>query len=469
MIRRIYLICIPFFLAPVCFAQTSAELHVMPGIRAQAPSQTATSADPTAVSDLTLEDAEKMAIANHPRVQASAYLAAAAKAQVTEAKSEYYPHAYGSATGVMAENDSRVTAGALNNPVIYNRFADGVTVDQLVTDFGRTHELVKSSKLHAQAQEENIVTSRADVLLGVDAAYFDALKAQAVLQVATETVKTRQLVSDQVTALEQNKLRSGLDVTFANVNLEQAKLLLVQAQNDLQASFAELSAALGLADQRMFHLIERPQPPAPPLDLSGLVAQAMHNRPEIISQGLDTNAARSYAIAERDLWLPTISATGVAGLTPFREDTLAPRYAAGGFNVNIPIFNGRQFNALHAEANAQANAQQQYLRDLERQRCARCAKSVAQRELGLSAARTHATASRPGQSIARSRAAALQARPQFNHRTEPGAVEPDAGADRASQREIRLRGGTLHVELPNRGATIGESRAARSSCHHLTD
>ena len=53
------------------------------------------------------------------------------------------------------------------------------------------------------------------------------------------------------------------------------------------------------------------------------------------------------------------------GSRPYREDTLAPRYAAAGFNVNIPIFNGRQFNALHAEANAEASAQQQYLRDLQ--------------------------------------------------------------------------------------------------------
>jgi outer membrane protein len=56
---------------------------------------------------------------------------------------------------------------------------------------------------------------------------------------------------------------------------------------------------------------------------------------------------------------------GTAGLTPYRQDTLASRYAAAGFNVNIPIFNGRQFNALHAEATAEANAQQQYLRDLQ--------------------------------------------------------------------------------------------------------
>jgi outer membrane protein len=366
MFRRIVLFWVLLFLPRLSCAQSqapssaSSELHVTAGI--PAPKQTAS---PAPSQDLTLQDAEKLAIANHPRIQASAYLAAVAKAQVTEARSDYFPHVYGSATGVMAENDSRVTAGALNNPVIYDRFADGVTVDQLVTDFGRTHQLVKSSKLHAQAQEENIVASRADVLLAADTAYFNALKAQAVLQVAEETVKDRKLVSDQITELQKNKLRSGLDVTFANVNLAQAELLLVQAQNDLQASFADLSAALGLADQRTFQLSQQPVPDAPPVDLATLIAQAMRNRPEIIGLHLDVSSAQSYATAERDLWLPTISATGVAGLTPYREDALSPRYAAAGFNVNIPIFNGRQFNALHAEAKAQAGAQEQNLRDLQ--------------------------------------------------------------------------------------------------------
>ncbi len=337
----------------------SAQLHAAVGTPAppQAPS--------AASQSLTLQQAEQIATQNHPQIQAAAYLAAAAKAQVTEARSNYYPHAYGSVTGVYAENNSRIAAGALNNPIIYNRFADGVTVEQLVTDFGRTHELVKSSDLHAKAQEENVTTSRADILLQVDAAYFNALKAQAVLLVAQETVKDRRLVSDQVTEMEKNKLRSGLDVSFANVDLAQAQLLLVQAQNDLQASYAELSAALGFADQKTYQLAEQPTPPAPPTDLSALIAEAMRNRPEIISQQLDLGSAQSYATAERDLWFPTISGVGTAGLTPYREAALAPRYAAAGFNVNIPIFNGRQFNALHAEAKAVSNAQQQFLRNLQ--------------------------------------------------------------------------------------------------------
>ena len=317
------------------------------------------------VQSLTLQEAEKIAIQNHPQIQAASYLAAAARAQVQEARSAYYPQAQGSLTGVEAEHDSRVAAGALNNPIIYNRYANGVTVGQLVTDFGRTHELVKSANLHAQAQQETVTTTRADVLLNVDAAYYGVLKAQAVLRVAEQTVKDRQLVSDQVTAMEQNKLKSGLDVSFANVDLAQAQLLLLQAQNDLEASFAELSTALGYSDQRMFQLTEEPLPSAPPMDFDPLISTALKNRPELISARLDVISAQSYATAERDLWFPTISAVGTAGLTPYGQEELAPRYAAAGFNVNIPIFNGHQFGALRSEATARARAQEQYLRDLQ--------------------------------------------------------------------------------------------------------
>ncbi|MBZ5661173.1 MAG: TolC family protein [Acidobacteriia bacterium] len=314
---------------------------------------------------LTLQQAEQIAIQNHPQIQASTQLASAAAAQVTEAKSSYYPQAYGSVTGVEAEHNSRVAAGVLNNPIIYDRFADGVAVNQLVTDFGRTYELVKSSNLHAKAQQEYVTATRADVLLRVNQAYFAVLKSQAVLQVAEQTVKSRQLVADQTSALQKSNLKSGLDVSFANVDLAQAHLLLIQAQNDVQSSFADLSAALGYSDQRTFVLADQPPQPSPPSDFAPLVQEALQNRPELIGQGFNVKSAQSYATAERDLWFPTISAVGVAGLIPYRQDTLASRYAAAGFNVNVPIFNGRLFTARKNEAVARASAQEQFLRDLQ--------------------------------------------------------------------------------------------------------
>jgi len=317
--------------------------------------------------ELSLKDAEKIAVENHPQIQAAIGIASAAAEQVREVRSAYYPTAYGNLTGVDAENDSRITAGGLNNPIIYERYANGVTVGQLLTDFGRTHDLVKSSNLHAQAQQENVVASRADVLLRVDQAFFSVLRAQSVLRVAEETVKSRQLVSDQVSVLAKNQIKSGLDASFAKVDLEQAQLLLVQARNDLDASYAQLSAALGYGDERTFLLDETPLPPAPPADFPSLLQEAIKDRPELVSLRLDANSAHTYATAERDLWFPTISAAGSAGLTPVGANQLAPRYAAAGFNVTVPIFNGHLFGALRNEADARARAEDQNVRDLQDQ------------------------------------------------------------------------------------------------------
>ena len=314
---------------------------------------------------LTLIEAENIAIQNHPRIQAATQLASAAAAQVKEVQSLYYPQASGALTGAKAESSSRIAAGSLNSPSVFDKFADGVAVSQLLTYFGRTHEFSKSSHFHAQAQQENVVTTRADVLLRVNLAYFGVMKAQSVLQVAEETVKARQLVVDQVSALAKSSLKSGLDVSFANVDLARAQLLLVQAQNDLQSSYAQLSDALGYSDRRTFQLVDEPLPGAPPPDVAPLIVEALQNRPEIISQGLDVRSAQSYATAERDLWFPTISAAGVSGLVPYRQDPLPSRYAAAGFNVSIPLFNGHLFNALHTEASARARAQEQFLRDLQ--------------------------------------------------------------------------------------------------------
>jgi outer membrane protein len=330
--------------------------------RVGAQSGPATPAAGPAVQSLTLADAEKIAIQNHPEIQAAQDVAEAASQRVRQVRSAYYPTANGSLTGVEAENNSRVAAGALNNPIIFNRYSNGVEVNQLVTDFGRTHELVKSSNLRAKAEEEGIVTSRANVLLRVDRSYYAVLKAQAVLRVALETVKDRQLVSDQVTALAQNKLKSGLDVSFANVDLAQARLLLVQAQNDAQASYAALADALGSSEERVFQLAEAEAPANPPVDETFAIQQAIRDRPELVGRRLVVSAAQSYVTAERDLWLPTISAVGAAGLTPVHQPELGPRYAAGGFNVNIPLFNGHLYGALRGEADAQARAQEQYLR-----------------------------------------------------------------------------------------------------------
>jgi outer membrane protein len=168
-----------------------------------------------------------------------------------------------------------------------------------------------------------------------------------------------------VTALAQSNLKSSLDVSFATVNLAQAKLLLVQAENDLQAAFMNLSAAMGYDSPQNFELTEEAAPQSPPQDISEFVANAIRQRPDLTAQKLKEQAAHKFAAAERDLSFPTISALGSAGLIPVRQDTLASRYAAAGVNVNIPVFNGHLFSARSAEARLKDQAEEQYVRDFQ--------------------------------------------------------------------------------------------------------
>ena len=175
------------------------------------------------------------------------------------------------------------------------------------------------------------------------------------------------MLADQIGALARNQLRSDLDVSFANVDLAQAQLLQVQAQDNLETSYADLSYALGYNDTRTFQLAQEPMPTAALPELAAVIAEALANRPDLVGRRFDVQSAQSYAKAERDLRLPTISAGGAAGLIPFRQDTLTSRYAAAGFNVNVPIFNGHLYGALRSEAEARAEVQTQLERDLEDQ------------------------------------------------------------------------------------------------------
>jgi outer membrane protein len=316
---------------------------------------------------LSLKEAEARAVDSHPLIRASRDIALAAGETVRETKSAYYPTAVVNLTGVGAQDGTRITAGALNNPSILDRLATGVAVSQLVTDFGRTASLVQSQMLRADAQEQNVATRRAEVLLQVDRAYFDALGAQAVLKVARQTVEARQLVSSQVDALAASGLKSSLDASFARVNLSQAQLLLVQATNDVQAAFATLTAALGSANDAVYELQDEPLPPPPPDDSAPLVAQALRDRPDAAARRLAGEAAAKFAAAERALSFPVVSAVAAAGLTPYRQTGLNERYSAAGVNVSVPLANGHLFNARHAEALYRAQAETEALRDLEAQ------------------------------------------------------------------------------------------------------
>jgi outer membrane protein len=289
-----------------------------------------------------------------------------ASEQVTrEVSSSLWPQAYASLTAVDARNNSRITAGALNNPIVYTRAAGGAMVTQLITDFGHTTNLVAGARLQAKADEQGAVATKEDVLLAVDQAFYNALQSHAVLRVAEQTVASRQLLSDQVSALTKSKLKSDLDLSFANVNLSQAKLLYLDALNNDKASMAALSAILGYATLEAFDLVNDTDPLAPPpADVEPLIAEAFALRPEILALEFQSESAEKLHRAAHDELYPTISALGAFGDSPVRDDRVYGPYGAAGVNVEIPVFNGFLYSAKSHEADLRAQAARQRLIDL---------------------------------------------------------------------------------------------------------
>ena len=317
---------------------------------------------------LTLSEAKTVALNNHPQVLTAQNQAAYANQQVIVSRAPYFPTFEVDVTGTQGNSLARVGAGALSATRLFNRFGQGVIFSQLVTDSGRTKNLVASSRLQAQASSQAYEATRYDVLLEVTRAYFAVLHAQAVVKVAEATVAARQLLLDQVTTLANNNLKSQLDVSFADVNVSEAKLLLLRAQDTVQSSAADLTRALG-ADQLMnYQLVDEPLPQGPPDRPDQLVMEAFNNRPEIGSFRFARDAALRFAVAEKDLSRPTVNMIGTVGFLPFINSGgshIPNEYEGVAANLSVPIFNGHLFSARREAARYRANEAEQRLRDVQ--------------------------------------------------------------------------------------------------------
>lgn len=314
---------------------------------------------------MSLKDAQAIALRQNPRISVARLLALASGQVVREQRSNLWPTITANLTAVDSLSGSRITAGALNNPIIYERAAAGAIATQLITDFGHTSNLVSSASFAAKAENEHAIATKEQILLAVTQAFYGALQAHAVLTVAQQTVNARQNVADQISALFQNKLKSEIDLAFANVNLAQARLLLLDARNNENSALANLSAVLGYSTAQDFDLVEDSAQSSPPAsNVDALISDALTARPEMHALEYQVQSAQKFQKAERDLLFPSISALAAVGDTPVRVPALSSWYWAAGVNMGIPVFNGFRYPALSKEAALREEADRQRLTDL---------------------------------------------------------------------------------------------------------
>ena len=223
---------------------------------------------------LTLQQAERMALEKHPGIRAANERIKVQEAVLSRAKAGYYP-----TVGVRGSYENRpATEGTNADKDLFNTSGQ---VNWLVSDFGRREGTIRREEELLEARRFSEQTSVEDVVLRVRRAFFDYLRAEALVQVEQDTVKDREALVRQAQGFFEVGTRPKIDVARAEAGLFAAKAGLIAAQNGVRIAWARLKNAMGVTSFPERPVAADVNVQAPTLSLDDAVKAAFDSRHEI--------------------------------------------------------------------------------------------------------------------------------------------------------------------------------------------
>jgi outer membrane protein len=317
-----------------------------------------------------MQQAISLALEKHPVIASAQHALRAGEARTEQARAPLYPQVSASIIGTAGSLRSNAflrPSGSLIQPN-QTDFTTGLTVSQLLYDFGQTSARIAANQLAAQALNDDVMTQKANVVVNVQQAYYEGLKRQRLVQIAEETVREREIIKRQVDSLYRQQLKAKLDLDLVQVELSTAEVDLIRAKNDLKASYANLNNTMGVTDLKEYVLEDAAASVAEARPLDSLLALSVDKRPEMLAAHERVQAAEQRLHAVKDQGFPTIQAVGAAGDTEQLEGR--PNLREGGWwgagvALSVPLFTGYLIQNQVEEANEQYQEAQSAARNVE--------------------------------------------------------------------------------------------------------
>lgn len=336
-------------------------------------------------SFLSLDEAIRISLANHPQIERFRYTALIAKALAKQTQGERYPWLEAS----VAESSGSLRIVTTDGKTIHDRgghgfdpggalpkhnqnmLTGGLILNQLITDFGYTAHRILASQATQAASEKDVLIQKALVILHVRQAYLNTLLQQRLAKVAAETLKRRKAIRDQVQALYQHQLKSKVDLDLVQVEVSNAELALIQAQNEVKQQFAVLNNAMGLEGAEEYQLEDIPVAVSSAPLLETLVADGLKNRPELLGGRDRIQATDELLRAVKALNLGSLTAIGTIGVTKYwdvhesgiHDNQVAPFWGVGA-TLRFPLFTGFKIKNQVIEAGHHKGEAEQELQQL---------------------------------------------------------------------------------------------------------
>ena len=302
---------------------------------------------------LTLDRCIQIALLKQPSVLAAYFTVEANRSRVGEALSNYYPQI--GASGGYSRYSSPGIVTQVNNILsgtgAFNQYTSSLTLSQNIYDFGKTSSQVKIQKINLDSAGADLETSKEQIVLNVKQAYYAVIQAARNMAVADESVGQYKQHLDQSRGFYEVGTKPRYDVITAEVNLSNAKLNLITADNALKIARVNLNNAMGVPDAPAYSVEDSLAFNKYEITLQDALSRAMANRPDIKSLALRRIAAEESVRLANTGYYPAL--TGSAAYN--WEGTKFPLDNEWnvGVALSFPIFNG--FLTKHQVGEAVSN------------------------------------------------------------------------------------------------------------------
>ena len=297
----------------------------------------------------------ELAIRNHPVINAARNTVKVNESRIGQARSNYYPQlnwktGYSRISPAISGTTRSSGTTSSSGSSAYDQYASNLNLTQNLYDFEKTATQVQIQNLNTDSSRQDLNTTEAQIILGVKQSYYSLVQAEKNREVARESVKQFQIHLEQAKGFFEVGVKPKFDVTKAEVDLSNAKLNLIRADNAFRIARVNLNNAIGVPDAPEYSLDNTLLFEKYEVDLQEALKKAYNARPDLRSLMMKMEAgSQSMELAKKGYY-PYV--TGNASLGFEGQDFPLDKGWNVGATLNIPLFSGFQTKNQVAEAKA---------------------------------------------------------------------------------------------------------------------
>jgi len=300
---------------------------------------------------LNLKQSVAIALQNHPSIKAARSTVDINQSRIGQARANYYPQvnftsAYDRLNPATGPGGNIVGSGS------YDDYRNTFTASQNIYDFGRTSSQVRIQQYNTESSRSDLQDVTDQVVYNVQQTYYSLLQAERNRQVAIATVKQFEQHLAQAKGFYDVGTRALFDVTKAEVDLSNAKLNLIRAENSVRLARVNLNNAMGAPNAPNYKIEDSLSYQPYLLTFEEAVKQAYENRPDLKSLIARREAAEQSISLARSSYYPYLTGNANYGWTGGHFSEQNSGWDIGA-SLNFPLFSGflTKYQVDEAKAN----------------------------------------------------------------------------------------------------------------------